>query len=242
MSDRRRDSRPDTRDRRTFPRPPLWLNLLLLVIAAAAFFYARHQRTEIREKTAYLFKPSPLNPAELTRMRQELADMDVTKAQLARALDGRLQYVESLNGEQFYISIDTRKKKLYLRLGKEVVRDADVQIGEPRTIAGATGKSWTFVPLKGGFNVTGKEEGYAWEVPDWAYALTNQHVPANRPTIPNGLGRYIISLPNNYVIHSPPPEGSPLHGMPKPGSFMVPEADLAAIWPRITQNTRVYVF
>ena len=51
--------------------------------------------------------------------------------------------------------------------------------------------------------------------------------------MPNGLGRYVIFLPNSYVIHSPPPPDSPLQG-PKPGSFMVPEADLAAIWPRIT--------
>ncbi|MCU1350317.1 MAG: ErfK/YbiS/YcfS/YnhG family protein [Acidobacteria bacterium] len=240
--DRRRDSRPGPRERRSFPRPPLWLNLLLLIIAAVAFFYARHQRDEIRQKTAYLFQPTPMNPAELTRIRQELADMDVTKAQLAKELDSRMQYVESLKGEQFYIAIDTQKKKLYLRLGKEIVRDADVQIGEPKTIAGANGKSWTFVPLKGGFNVTGKEEGYAWQVPEWAYAMTNQPVPISRPTVPNGLGRYVISLPNSYVIHSPPPVGSPLQGMPKPGSFMVPEADLAAIWPRVTQNTRVYIF
>ena len=49
------------------------------------------------------------------------------------------------------------------------------------------------------------------------------------------------ALPDNYVIHSPPPAKSPLHG-PKPGSFMVPEADMAAIWPRISTATRVYIF
>ena len=240
--DRRHDSRPDQPERRRFPRPPLWLNLLLLIIAAATFFYAKHQRDEIRDKTAYLFQPGPTNPAELTRMRQELADMDLTKAQLARELEGRMQYVESVKSEQFYIAIDTQKKKLYFRLGKEIVRDADVQIGEAKTITAKDGKSWTFIPLKGGFNVTGKEVDRAWLVPEWAYAMTNQPIPETRPTIPNGLGRYVISLPNSYVIHSPPPETSPLHGMPKPGSFMVPEADLAAIWPRITTQTRVYIF
>jgi hypothetical protein len=242
MSERRRDPRTGPRERRSFPRPPLWLNLLLLIIAGATFFYAKHQRDEIRDKTAYLFKPTPMNPAELTRIRQELADMDLTKAQLAKELDSRMQYVESLKSEQFYIAIDTQKKKLYFRLGKQVVRDADVQIGEPKTIATPDGKSWTFVPLKGGFNVTGKETGQSWVVPEWAYVMTNQPIPATRPVIPDGLGHYVIQLPNGYVIHSPPPETSPLHGMPKPGSFMIPEADLAAIWPRITTQTRVYIF
>jgi hypothetical protein len=51
----------------------------------------------------------------------------------------------------------------------------------------------------------------------------------------------VIFLPDGYVIHSPPPPESPLQG-PKPGSFMVSEADLAALWPRITNQTRVYIF
>jgi hypothetical protein len=65
--------------------------------------------------------------------------------------------------------------------------------------------------------------------------------PKSRPTVANGLGRYVIALGNQYVIHSPPPSDSPLKGA-KPGSFMVPEADLAAIWKRIGPETRVYVF
>jgi len=83
---------------------------------------------------------------------------------------------------------------------------------------------------------------YDWPVPEWVYAMNREPVPAARGTVANGLGRYVIMLPDNYVIHSPPPEGSPLHGKPKPGSFMVPEADLAAIWPRISKTTRVYIF
>ena len=45
--------------------------------------------------------------------------------------------------------------------------------------------------------------------------------------------------PNVTVV--PPPANSPLRGA-KPGSFMVPEADLAAIWKRVGPETRVYVF
>jgi len=232
---------PYGRERRSFPRPPLWLNLLLLVIAAATFVYARHQRDVIEEKSAILFKPSPNSPAELNRIRDELSQMDLTQGQLERELDGRMQYLKTLQSEEFYISIDTQRKKMQFRLGRSVVREADVQIGEAKTIKSPNGKTWTFLPLKGGFSVTGKEDGYDWAVPEWVYAMHGQKAPAQRSVVPNGLGRYVIFLPNSYVIHSPPPPESPLQG-PKPGSFMVPEADLAAIWPRITTQTRVYIF
>ncbi|HXH38596.1 MAG TPA: hypothetical protein VNN08_08205 [Thermoanaerobaculia bacterium] len=235
------DARPYGRERRSFPRPPLWLNLLLLVIAAATFAYAKHQRDVIEGKTSILFRPNANSPAELNRMRDELSQMDLTEAQVASEIDGRMQYLQSLQSAEFYISIDTQRKKLQFRLGPNVVREADVQIGEARTIKSPTGKIWTFLPLKGGFSVTGKEEGYAWSVPEWVYAIRGEHEPAAPAVVPNGLGRYVIFLPNSYIIHSPPPPESPLQG-PKPGSFMISEGDMAAIWPRITNQTRVYIF
>jgi hypothetical protein len=241
MSDRRNSARPEGRDRRSFPRPPLWLNLLLLVIAAATFAYAKYHRNAVEQKTALLFKRTGSSPAELNRIRDELSQMDVTKQQLAKELDGRMQYLESVRSEQFYISIDTQRKKMQFRLGKDVVREADVQIGDAKTITAPSGKTWTFVPLKGGFNVVSKQIGMNWVVPEWAYAMRGEAPPAERPTIANGLGKYVIVLPDNYVIHTPPAAESPLQG-PKPGSYMVPEADLAAIWSRITTTTRVYIF
>jgi hypothetical protein len=232
-------ARPE-HERRRFPRPPLWLNLLLLVIAVATFAYAKHERNVIRDKTAVLFKPSPSNPAELNRIRDELSQTDMTREQLQTELDGRMQYLQSLQGQDFYISIDTRNRKMQFRLGKDIVRECDVQIGEPKTLTWK-GKTWTFMPLKGAFSVVGKEQDYAWEVPTWVYVMNGEQPPDTRPTVQNGLGKYVVFLPDDYVIQSPPSPDSPLKG-PKPGSYMVPEADLAAIWPRISKDTRVYIF
>jgi len=241
VPERRHGSRAHSPDRRSFPRPPLWLNLALIILAVALFAFARFERERIDGKTALLFKPTPSSPAELNRIRDELSQMDLTEAQLSRQIEGRMKYVESLQGEQFYISIDTRRQMMQFRFGRNVVREAAVQIGEAKTITAKDGRTWTFVPLKGGFNVVGKQFDYIWRVPEWLYAMNGEPIPADRPSIENGLGKYVILLPDNYVIHSPPPADSPLKG-PKPGSFLVPEADLAAIWPRVTKETRVYIF
>src|SRR5882724_13481881 len=231
------DSPPRVHERRSFPPPPLWLNLLLLVTAAATFAYAKYQRNVIDAKSAILFHHNDNSLAELNRMRDELSRMDLTQGQLKNEIDGRMQYLQSQQSEEFYISIDAHRATLQFRFGPTLVREAGVQIGEARTITSHTGKKWTFLPLKGGFNVIGKSSDYSWRVPDWLYALHGERAPARASVIPNGLGRYVIFLPNSYIIHSPPPPDSPLQG-PKPGSFMVPEADLAAIWPRITNETR----
>ena len=172
--------RPYGRERRSFPRPPLWLNLLLLVIAAATFAYAKHQRDVIDDKTAILFRHNDNSPAELNRMRDELSQMDLTQEQLKHEIDARMQYLQSQQSEEFYISIDTQRKKMQFRFGRAVVREADVQIGEAKTITSPAGKTWTFLPLKGGFSVTGKEEGYAWTVPEWVYAMRGEREPADR--------------------------------------------------------------
>ena len=233
---------PKRLERRSFPRPPLWLNLLLLIIAAATFAYARHERDVIQSEMSLLFRPAPSSsPAELNRIRDELSQLDLSKGQLAHELDARLQYAQSVTGAQFYIAVDTAKRKFYLRLGNDVVREADIVIGDAKTIKSG-GKTWTFVPIKGAFTVAGKETDYAWRVPEWLYAMRNEPVPAERPEIMNGLGKYVLVLQDNYVIHSPPPDSSPMRGAAKPGSIMIPEADLAAIWPRIDNQTRVYIF
>lgn len=241
MSERRKEKRANSSDRRDFPRPPLWLNLLLLTIALATSVFARYQRRELDASFTQVFNKPSAGPAELNQIKAELAEMDLTREALEKELDSRLAYIESLKSREFYLSLDTATKKLYLNFGNDTVRDADVQIGEPATVEGPNEKNWTFVPVKGAFNVVSKEVGLAWRVPPWVYLMKGQPVPADPPTIENGLGKYVIILPNDYIIHSPPSPDSPLQG-PKPGSFMVPEADLQAIWDRITPETRVYIF
>ena len=203
---------------------------------------ARFHRERVETRFADVLTQQERTPEDIAQLKEELAAMDLTRQELAAELEGRMKFVESLKSENFYIAVDTEAKKLRFYYGDTVLREGDVVVSEQTTIEGPEGKSWTFIPLKGSFPVEGKVVDHPWKVPEWLYVMNKQPVPANRPTIPRGLGRYVIFLPNGYVIHSKPAEESPLDGA-KPGSFMASEDDLRAIWPRINVGkTQVYFF
>lgn len=222
------------------PRPGnralLVLFVLVLVGAVGATVHRRVLESEFETRVAR----SQAAPYEIKRIRQELAELEVGEKALATALDARLELLENAKRNQFYISIDTKKREFSFHFADETLRDATVEIGASRTISGGK-KTWTFAPLTGSFSVAGKIEQGVWRAPEWVYRMNGEKPPRALPAVKNGLGKYVVLLGNDYVIHSPPPPDSPLKG-PKPGSFMVPEADLAAIWKRLGPGTRVYVY
>lgn len=226
--------------RRKFPRPSSRTLLVLFGFVVVGGIAAAVHRRVLDSEFETRVAQSRAAPFEIKRIRRELVEMEADEQSLANALDARLKYLESARKNQFYISIDTGRSEFSLHFADKVVRDAPVKIGPPRTFT-AGKKSWTFTPLSGAFSVTGKFENGGWRAPEWAYRMNGASPPKRLPTIANGLGRYVIHLGNDYVIHSAPSPESPLKGA-KPGSFLVPEADLAAIWPRIGKQTRVYVF
>lgn len=225
---------------RKLPRPSsgllLVLFLILLVGGIGAAIHRRILEAEFESRVAR----SKATPFEIKRIRRELADLELDEKALARALDTRLKLLENAKKNEFYVAIDTKKRQFSFHFANKKLREAPVEIGAPRTIVSGR-KTWTFAALTGSFSVEGKYKDGAWHAPEWVFRMNGRKPPQTLPTVKNGLGKYVINLGNDYVIHSPPPPDSPLKGA-KPGSFLVPEADLAAIWPRIGPETRVYVF
>lgn len=241
MTERRKEERPDSPDRRTFPRPPLWLNLLLIALGVAGLLFGKYHRGRVSTRFAKVLAEEQRSPKDIKAMKEELAAVDMTREGLERELEGRGKFLQSLKTENFYLAIDTQQKKLRFYYGPNVLREGDITIGDAKTVKGKGG-SWTFVPLKGALPVQGKVVDHVWRIPEWVYIMNEQPVPESRPAIEGGLGKYVLLLPNNYVVHSPPVDASPLKGA-KPGSFMASEADLRAIWERIEPGkTVVYVF
>jgi hypothetical protein len=222
------------------PRPGsgtlLVLFLLLLAGGIAAAVHRRILESEFESRVSR----SQATPYEIKRIRQELADLELNEKELANALDTRLKYLQASKRNEFYISIDTKRKDFSFHFADKTLRNAPVEVGAPRRIV-AGKKTWIFAPLTGAFSVESKVQGGAWRVPEWVYRAKEEKPPKSLPTVENGLGKYVVVLANDYVIHSPPSPESPLKGA-KPGSFMVPEADLAAIWKRLGPETRVYIF
>jgi len=221
-------------ERRSFPRPPLWLNLLILLLGIAGMLVARQHRARVAQRYANVIAEEQRVPHDVKRMKEELAEVDLNRDQLQRELDGRMKFLGGLKSEDFYLSVDTTRRKIRFYYGNAMLREEDVAIGGSKNIV-ANGKSWSFVPVKGAFPVQAKLVHVDWRVPEWLGSQSGE-------VIPNGLGAYVIEIGNGYVIHSPPSEQSPLHG-PKPGSFMVSEDFLRAVWPRVERNTTtVYIY
>ena len=241
-SDRRSEPRPDSSDRRGFPRPPLWLNLLILGLAVAGIAFAQWHRSSVERQFSDVLTRQQSTPQEVNRIKEELAEMHLTHEELERELEGRLKQMEQLESENFYLSIDTEAKKLRLMYGDTILREGDIQLGARHNVATPDGtKSWTFIPVKGSFHVEGKIADHEWRIPEWLYVINDESIPESRPVVKHGMGEFVIQLPNGYTIHSEPTPESPLKG-PKPGSIMASESDLRAIWPRITKGTNVFIF
>jgi hypothetical protein len=214
--------------------------VVVLGLGVAMLIAAGEHRRRLDGRFERIVKTQVSSPFQLARIRNDLASMELTRESLDRELANRLAMARSFEASEFYLAIDTTSRKLRLHFGAEVVREADVVIGEPRVVT-AQGKTWRFVPLKGALTVAGTLIDQPWTVPPWVYAMRNAPVPQNPVSVPGGLGKYVIVLPNGYVIHSPPSPDSPLSGA-KPGSFMVAEDQMRAIWPRISTATRVYIY
>lgn len=233
--------RPGGGPRRKLWRPPwmwsVWVLIAAVVVGEAA---ALHRRSLDRRFAAVLASGKGA-PFELQRLRRELSELELDEENLSRELDARMKYIENSENDEFYLVLDTRKNRFSLKFGDSVVREAGLTVGPTRTIESKKGRRWTFAPLTGAFNVKSKAINPAWRAPEWAYVLGGSTPPRPLPSIPGGLGKYVLEISEGYVIHSPPPPSSPLTGA-KPGSFLVPEADLAAIWRRIGPETRIYIF
>ncbi|HEY6051239.1 MAG TPA: L,D-transpeptidase [Thermoanaerobaculia bacterium] len=228
------------RPRKIF-RPSWAVNGSLLVIAAALAVGAGLHRRSVEGRFAATVRESAGLPTEIKKARQALVDLEADEKTLGAALDARMKYAQSLGSEDFYLVLDTVHRKFLFQNGKKVVRESTAEPGPARAIEVGK-KRWTFPMLSGAFSIREKLENADWKPPAWVYAMNGVRPPDALPSVPSGLGRYVLVLSGGEaVVHSPPPPESPLKG-PKPGSVEVPEADLAAIWKRIGPRTRVYVF
>src|SRR5688572_14314981 len=120
--------RPVSVERRSFPRPPLWLNLTLLLLGVAGMLFARYHRERVSTRYANVLAEEARTPADVKKVKDELAELDLSRESLRRELEGRMKFVGSLKSENFYLSIDTGDRKLRFYYGDAILREGDVQV------------------------------------------------------------------------------------------------------------------
>ncbi len=208
-------------------RPPVGLSLGLLLLGVALGAAATVQRRHLDARFQAVTLRGQGAPFEILRIRRDLSGRELDEKALARELEARLAAVDAQETSQFYLVIDRQARKLTLRVGDRIVREAPLEIGPPRPILAASGEKFAPAPLSGAFTVRQKFERPSWKPPAWVWSAAGLPVPSPLTEVPGGLGRYVVVLTEDVVLHSPPPPESPLRGA-RPGSFLVPEADLGA--------------
>ena len=221
-------------------RPPAaWILSLLGLAVFLGIGSAAHHRS-VEARLGILMAEDAGAPFQIKRIREELAEQEMDKKTLSRELDARLAYARAQKAHEFYLVLDTTRRRFAFKYGDRVVRDGCFDIGAPQTIRDGSA-AWNFTPVTGAFSVQKKLEEPDWPAPVWVFAMNRETPPRPLPVVPGGLGRYVLVFSGTYVIHTPPPPESPLKTA-KPGSFMISEDDLAAIWKRIGPGTRLYIF
>ncbi|HYO76096.1 MAG TPA: L,D-transpeptidase, partial [Thermoanaerobaculia bacterium] len=137
--------------------------------------FARYHREQVSEQFADVLTAEARTPADAKKLKEELAELDLTRGALERELASRMKFVNSLKSENFYLSVDTQRRKLRFYYGDTVLREAELAIGESKSVKSGD-KTWTFMPVKGAFAIEAKLVGHAWRIPEWVYAMNNQPV------------------------------------------------------------------
>src|SRR5688572_14092765 len=118
------ESNFDRADRRRFPRPPFWLNLLLIASAILLLMHAKDSQEKVSLQFAKVLAAEDRTPESVNQIKSELAELDLTKEKLNAELGSRLKFAESLKSEEFYLGIDSGAKKLRFYYGDTVLREA----------------------------------------------------------------------------------------------------------------------
>jgi hypothetical protein len=80
-------------------------------------------------------------------------------------LKTRLDYARSQKSREFYVVLDTTRRRFAFKFADKVLRDALLDVGAPRVVHAKSGKSWTFAPVTGAFSLQEKLEDAEWSIP-----------------------------------------------------------------------------
>jgi len=143
-----------------------------------------------------------------------------------------------------YLAVDVVGNRLYLRRGRELLRQAVCSTGTGGLLEDpATGRRWIFDTPRGARRVLDRRRDPVWKKPDWAFVEEGVPIPADagERLDPYSLGEYALDLGDGYLIHGTLYQRllgrSVTHGCVRLG-----DADLEAVFGAVRVGSRVYLY
>jgi lipoprotein-anchoring transpeptidase ErfK/SrfK len=158
-------------------------------------------------------------------------------ASLARRLQG-------MPPKGIHIVVDSAHNVLYLKKGKEILRQAVISCGSGSILEEPGGKrTWVFDTPRGEFQVKSKLVEPTWVKPDWAFIEEGKEVPKNpeERLEPGVLGDFALGFGSGYFIHGTLYTRM-LGRSVTHGCIRVGDDDLKAIFSVASIGTKIYIY
>ena len=123
---------------------------------------------------------------------------------LAAANESLSRRIEGLAPPGVFVVVDTAANRVYLRRGREILREMVASCGSGSVLEDPAGKRrWVFDTPRGEFRVQSKLTRPSWVKPDWAYIEEGEPIPSDprERVFPGMLGEYAVGIGRGYFIH-----------------------------------------
>ena len=181
--------------------------------------------------------------AAILRQRAEMPELEEDIKQLETSVAELSDRFASAFSEELYIAVSAAANRLYLRRGREVLREAVVSTGTNDTLKQGDNK-WIFDTPRGALTVWRKKDKPVWIKPDWAFLEEGKPIPpmdSPERRQPGVLGDYLLDLGGGVAIHGTPLENL-LGRSVTHGCIRVSADDLKVLYDSVPVGTRVYIY
>jgi lipoprotein-anchoring transpeptidase ErfK/SrfK len=200
--------------------------IVFAVVEIIAVFIAWPKRTE----EAAMAGQGPQGQPSPGRLKTE-------NASLARRLQG-------MSPKGIHIVVDSAHNVLYLKKGREILRQSVISCGSGSILEEPGGKrKWVFDTPRGEFQVKSRIIDPTWVKPDWAFIEEGKEVPKNpeERLEPGVLGDFALGFGSGYFIHGT--LYTRLLGRSVThGCIRVGDDDLKAIFSVASVGTKIYIY